>query len=198
MTGFEAYSIFNSLKLHFNQDSYDYFKYQGKTKTSIEAFENKKEKYFFYKLSRKFVDKKEYEYFLIANFLNRPKFWVGKLLEDDAMSLYRDRMKVIQSLTYTFKNDCGVLFENHNNPNDVLMTAGDYPILLVKALHREVSQETLIILNGILKFFPLWTKRITDTIRWPEYRLQCLKYEPFIGYNKQTYENLLRSCLKLS
>jgi hypothetical protein len=69
MTGYEAYTIFNSLKLHFTQESYDYFQYQGKTRSSIEAFERRKDKYFFYKLSRKWIDKKEYELFLVANLI---------------------------------------------------------------------------------------------------------------------------------
>lgn len=195
MTGYEAYTIFNSLKLHFTQESYDYFQYQGKTRSSIEAFERRKDKYFFYKLSRKWIDKKEYELFLVANLIADSKLWVGKLLEDDSISLYRDRTKVIQSLSYTFKNDCSALFDKNDNPNSLLKTLGDYPELLTKTLQKDIQLETLIILNGILNFFPMWTKRITDTIRWPEIKMKCLKYEPFIGYDKQTYKNLLSQCL---
>ena len=56
MTGYEAYCLYNSLKLHFNSDSYDYFRYNGKISSSIEAFENRKDKYHFYKLSRRFAN----------------------------------------------------------------------------------------------------------------------------------------------
>ena len=54
MTGYEAFSLYNSLKLHFSQQTYDYFKYNGKSNISVNSFENRKDKYHFYKLSRKY------------------------------------------------------------------------------------------------------------------------------------------------
>ena len=53
MTGYEAFCLFSSLKLHFTQDQYDFLKYRGKTRTSVEAFENRKDKWQYYKLSRR-------------------------------------------------------------------------------------------------------------------------------------------------
>ena len=57
MTGYEAFGIYQALKLHFTTDSYDFFKYNGKTNVSVNAFENRKDKYHFYKLSRKYSNK---------------------------------------------------------------------------------------------------------------------------------------------
>ena len=51
MTGYETFALFNSLKLHFNRESYDYFKYNGKSNISVDAFENRRDKYHFHKLS---------------------------------------------------------------------------------------------------------------------------------------------------
>ena len=59
-TGFAAYALWNALKLHFTSDSYDYFKYNGKTSISVTSFENRKDKYHFYKLSRKFTNKDDF------------------------------------------------------------------------------------------------------------------------------------------
>ena len=53
-TGFAAYALWNALKLHFTSDSYDYFKYNGKTNVSKQTFSIRKDKYQFYKLSRKY------------------------------------------------------------------------------------------------------------------------------------------------
>ena len=55
MTGYEAFGLYESLKLHFSKDSYDFFKYNGKTNISVTSFENRKDKYHFYKLSRKYT-----------------------------------------------------------------------------------------------------------------------------------------------
>ena len=59
MTGFETFGLYESLKLHFSKDSYDFFKYNGKTNHSVQTFENRKDKYFFYKLSRKYTNKED-------------------------------------------------------------------------------------------------------------------------------------------
>ena len=49
MTGYETFSLYQALKLHFTQESYDFFKYNGKTNVSVTTFENRKDKYHFYK-----------------------------------------------------------------------------------------------------------------------------------------------------
>ena len=183
MTGYETFALFNSLKLHFTKDSFDYFKYGGKSRVSVNAFENRKDKWFFYKISRRYIKREELISFVIANLLENENLWIGDLL------------KVIQSLSYTFKNDCLNLFEGLENPNDVLKTSGDYPILLKKALQKEVEIETICILNSILKFFGTWNRKITDTIRWPEYCRKIIKYAPFVKYNEVQYKLVLKEVI---
>ena len=41
MTAFESYKMYVALKLHFTTDSYDYFKFNGKTRVSETNFEEK-------------------------------------------------------------------------------------------------------------------------------------------------------------
>jgi hypothetical protein len=197
MTGYEAFCIYNALKLHFTQKSYDFFKYNGKSKISVDAFEVRKDKYHFYKLSRKFDDAEEYKTFLISNFLTNSskKSWIGSFMDDQAFDEFKKRKKILQSLTYRFTEDCKLLFSDDKNPNDYLKTTGDYPELLVKTLQKDINLETLIILNGLLNFFPLWNKKINDTIRWPEFQMMCLKYEPFIDYDKAKCRSILKDCI---
>ena len=42
MTAFESYKMYVALKLHFTTDSYDYFKFNGKTRVSETNFEKKR------------------------------------------------------------------------------------------------------------------------------------------------------------
>lgn len=190
MTGYEVFCLYNSLKLHFSTDSYDYFKYQGKSRISIESFENRKDKYYFYKLSRR-NEKEDCIEFLISNFLCEENMWVGKLFEEDAMTRHRDRMKIIQALTYNFTNDCKYIRENCENTNELFKTNGDYPKLLTMTLQKDVQLETLCIMNSLMNFFPMWSKRITDTIRWPEFNRKCLKYLPFIHFECDKMKSIL-------
>ena len=81
MTGYETFTTYQALKLHFTQDSFDYFKYNGKSNVSVTSFENRKDKYHFYKLSRRFAQKDDLILFVVANFLEDDSSWIGKLLE---------------------------------------------------------------------------------------------------------------------
>ena len=196
MTGYEAFSIYNALKLHFSQQSYDYFKYNGKSRISVSSFENRKDKYHFYKLSRKYKED-EYINFLVANFILNDKTWAGDLLKDEAEANYLRRMKYMQSMSYSFDNDCSLIFEDLNDPNEVLKVEdGEYPALLMMAFRKEIQPETLVILNALLNFFPVWERQISDTIRWPDYRMKMLKYTAFVPFDSVKYRLMLKKVIE--
>ena len=195
--GYEAFSMYQSLKLHFNQQTYDFFKYNGKTNTSKLVFENRKDKYHFYKLARKVTQKDDLVSFLVANFVENENVWIGDLLTEDAEVKFRKHQKIIQSLSYIFENDCKLIFEDCIlNPNEVLRVVdGEYPILLKKALRKEIHVETLCLLAQILGFLPMWNKKITDTIRWPEYQKKLTKYAHFLPQDMVKYKLILKKII---
>lgn len=196
ITGYEAFGVYQALKLHFTTDSYDYFKYGGKSKISVDSFENRKDKYHFYKLSRRLTNKDELILFIVANMLNNDKLWVGDLLTEESETIYRQRQKVIQSLSYTFENDCRKIFEGVGDPNAILQSeAGDYPILLTKALRKEIELESLIILNKILGFLPMWNRKISDTVRWPDFYRKLNKYAAFLSFDVVKYKLILKKVI---
>ena len=196
MTGYETFGLYQALKLHFTQESYDFFKYNGKTNVSVTTFENRKDKYHFYKLARKVTQKDDLVSFLVANFVENENVWVGDLLTEDAEVNYRKHQKVIQSMSYTFENDCKLIFGDCIlNPNEVLMTDGDYPVLLKKGLQKLVNIESVCLLNNMLGFVPMWSKKIADTIHWPNYRMKLLKYSAFIPKDDVKYKLILKKVL---
>ena len=196
MTGYETFGLYQALKLHFTQESYDFFKYNGKTNVSVTTFENRKDKYHFYKLSRRLAQKEDMIDFIVANLVEDEKTWVGSLLMQESEVNYRKHQKVIQSMSYTFENDCKLIFRDCIlNPNEVLMTDGDYPVLLKKGLQKSVNIESMCLLNNMLGFVPMWSKKITDTIHWPNYRMKLLKYSAFIPKDDVKYKLILKKVL---
>jgi len=196
MTGYEAFGLYESLKLHFTKDSYDFFKYNGKSNISVTAFENRKDKYHFYKLSRKFSNRDDLIQFLVANFVEKDGIWVGELLNEDAEVNFQRRQKVLQSLSYEFTGDLSKLFDGIDDPNEVIKVVdGDYPILLTKTLQRDIKIETLCMLNQILGFLPMWDKKITDTIRWPDFRRKIVKYAAFLPRDTVKYKLILKKVI---
>jgi hypothetical protein len=42
----------------------------------------------------------------------------------------------------------------------------------------------------------MWSKKIDDTIIWPEFERKCLKYTPFLEYDKAKFKAILKESLK--
>ena len=194
-TGFAAYALWNALKLHFTSESYDYFRYNGKTNVSKQTFTTNKSKYQFYKLSRKY-NLEELKNFYIANFIQGKGDWVGDLLQDGDEN-YTKWQKTQQSLTYTFENDIIVLLDKVENPNDLLVVrSNEFPKLMQYTTQGDVTLETLIILNDLMNFFPMWEKEIYDDIVWPNFKNKCVKYKPFLHYDKEKFKQILKEKIK--
>lgn len=195
-TGFAAFALYNALKLHFTSDSYDYLKYNGKTNVTANSFSTRKDKYSFYKLSRKYnID--ELKNYYIANFLEHNDKWVGDMTGPTGEENYKKWQKRIHSLTYTFENDIVELLDEVKTPEELLVVkSGEYPKLLVETMRENIGLETLIILDDIMNFFPMWEKKIDDDIIWPNYKRTCEKYKPFLIYDKAKYIEILKRRLK--
>src|SRR6266550_6452664 len=142
MNSFEAFALYNALKLHFSSKTYDFLKYHGKTRVNRNAFDKRRDCYQFQKLSKM----PNLQEFLISNFASARRIaWVGDLLDQKAFEIHTQRLKRIQSLSYGVKRDLEFLDPNiHNN---LRVNSGSHPLLLTAALRSEISIETVIILN---------------------------------------------------
>ena len=192
MTPFEAYKTFLGIKYHFTTEQYDYVKYHGKVRATIQAFEKRRDKFHFAKLAKH----KVVEGFLIANYVSGDfTGWVGDLFTDESEKTYYDWLSRQQSLSYKFKTDLEKLEDDFVSYFKV--NGGQHPKLLVLYKRDEISIETLTILNRFLKFFPVWDQKINDTVIWPKIHNKCIKYEPFIHYDKEKIKGILKDIMNV-
>jgi hypothetical protein len=195
-TGFEAFMMFNSIKLHFTSDSYDFFRYNGKSNVTKQNFANRKDKYSFYKLSRKYRNE-ELLNFYIANFLVKDVNWIGDITGVEGEENYKMWQKRNQSLNYRFKEDIMYLMGKVSIRSDMIKVKdGQYPLLLNETMQGAVTIETLSILNHMMGFFEMWNKKISDTIIWPTWKRKCEKYTPFIHYDESKYKETFKEAIK--
>lgn len=174
MDPYEVYQKYLALKRHFDSDTYDYFKYHGKIKTSKTSFDVRKDKYSFYKLSRM----KYPESFMVANIIDNDHFWSGDFTSAEAESTFKKWQSRKESLTYNFKQAIAAMMDDYDK--NIIFETGDHPRLLVLFIRKVVSPETLLILNKLTSFFPYWDKKMVDDLYWPEQSKKLKKYEPFI------------------
>lgn len=186
MNPYEAYQLFLALKQHFTRESYDYFKYNGKVNARVSAFESRKDKYQFYKLSKQ----KDPQGLVLSNLLENTNLWIGDLFDSKANDVYLNWMKRQQSITYIFTNECEKLLTTFDE--NFIVHNGQYPPLLKLYNRGDICHETIVILNSIVKFFPHWKKNITDTVIWPAVQMKLEKYRPFVNYDEKKCKTALR------
>jgi hypothetical protein len=194
MSPFDIYIKYLALKKHFTDKKYDYFKYSGKTRASIESFNKRKDRYFFEKTSRKLNDKEVVEFF-VSNFItaNDPStIWIGELVNNGETN-YKEWTKRQQSLTYLLKEQSEELFSN-NKLEDVFNCSKGHPILLKKFMGGYLSIETLVIYDRIFQYGKNFDKNLLDPI-WETVSLKITKYNPFLNTDMFHCKKLLRSII---
>lgn len=190
-SGYTAFQMYSALKSHFNSKTYDYFKYKGKTKTNKDNFMQRNDRYSFHRLSRKFSvsDMRDY---MVSNFIVDNGAWIGDMLGPDGQENYKEWNKTQQSLTYMFESDIIKLLNSVESPNKLLeVIPNGYPILLTEAMGNSIKLETLLILNSFMNFFSMWDKKIDDDIIWPNYHMKCVKYSPFLDFDRDKFKKLI-------
>ena len=197
MIPFEVYRTYLSVRNHFTRDNYDFFKFGGKTKVSSGAFDKRKDRYIFDKISKDFRDE-EVPLLFVSNFVAKEKFWIGNVLSEESRNIYITWRKRIQSLSYGFKNDVELIDQEINDReisfNDVFKVQdGQHPIILRLALANLISLESFLILNKILDFFPQFNRQIEETIIWPDFYKKCVKYEPFVKVDTTQFKFILKN-----
>jgi len=192
VTPFETYQHYLSLKNHFTNPKYDFFKYGAKTRASVTSFNKRKDKYWFEKTSRKYSDK-EVVNFLVSNFVsasNPQNLWIGEIINSGERT-YAEWMKRQQSLTYLFKEQSSELF-SENELENLFKCSKGHPIILRKFLSGSISLETFVIYDKIFHFSKNFDKKLDDPV-WETVSLKLKKYSPFINIDIFQYKQILRS-----
>ena len=188
---FETYQHYLSLKNHFTNPKYDFFKYGAKTRASVTSFNKRKDKYWFEKTSRKYSDKEVVD-FLVSNFSssdNPQNLWIGEIINSGERN-YAEWMKRQQSLTYLFKEQSSELFSENELETLFNCTKG-HPLILKKYLSGSVSLETLTIFDKVFHFSKNFDKKLDDPV-WESVSLKLKKYSPFLNIDMFHYKKILR------
>ena len=192
VTPYETYQTYLSMKSHFTNRKYDFFKYGGKSRATVSSFNKRKDKYWFEKTSRKYSNKEVVD-FLLANFVstdNPQNLWIGEIINSGERT-YAEWMKRQQSLSYLFKEQSNELL-SERKLEELFSCSKGHPVILKRYLGGRTSLETLVIFNKIFDFVSIMDKRLDDPV-WETVSLKIKKYNPFINIDVFQYKKVLRS-----
>jgi len=191
VTPFETYQHYLSLKNHFTNPKYDFFKYGAKTRASLTSFNKRKDKYWFEKTSRKYSDGEVVD-FLVSNFSaadNPQNLWIGEIINSGERT-YAEWMKKKQSSTYLFKEQSNELL-SQNGLESLFDCSQGHPKILKEYLSGRLSLENLVIYDKIFHFSKNFDKKLKDPV-WETVSLKLKKYGPFINIDVFNYKKILR------
>ena len=192
MTPFDCYKSYLAFKNHFCKESYDYFKYCGRSRASLDSFHKRKDRYFFERMSRQKSDEEIKAYF-VANFVecsDPQSLWIGEIIQTGE-DTYMNWLRKTQSLFYLFKTEAEVFLHKDSFEKLFEIKNNQHPEILKKYFQKAISLETMVILNMILDYVKNFDKKMTDPV-WETVSLRIRKYQPFLNIDVAKYKNTLK------
>jgi hypothetical protein len=184
--GHKVYVHYMAIKKHFTTESYDFFKYGGKIKSTYDTFKTKQDAFFFQKLSKK----KEYKEIILSNMLVNPKIWIGDLSDTPGEENYLEWKKRMESLSYRFKIDLKKMKDDF--ASNFLVQSGCSPFVVDLLRRKEISLETFTILSHITNSIDFWEKKVVDRFVFDDILRSSKKYYPFIEFDKKKFVQMTK------
>ena len=191
VTPFETYKSYLGLKNHFSKPKYDYHKYCGKSRASLQSFYKRRDRYFFEKLSRQ-KDDEEVVQFFVSNFISSTdpgSLWIGEIMRTGE-DHYQDWKKRIQSMTYLFRQQTEDLFDGQK-VDDVFDCSKGHPTIVKKYLNGDLAIETMVVYDRILGHTKEFDKKLKDPV-WESISSKLRKYSPFLHIDIFKYKKILK------
>ena len=186
-TPFEVYTKYLALKNHFESKSYDYHKYGGKVKATQTSFDVRKDKHFFYRLSK--MKPAQCEEYMLANIVDGSgKFYAAGSGQKE-LGIYRSWKKRQESLLYTFKQDLTEFKDTFDD--NLIVPKNEHPYALRLYLRKDICIETLTLIDRCTKVFKYWDKQLADDPIWPDVKFKCEKYSPFLRVDLDKYKGYI-------
>ena len=194
MTAFDCYKTYLAFKNHFTKDTFDYFKYGGKTNASVASFNKRKDRYFFEKMSRQRKDEEIVDYFtaIFSQCDDPQRVWIGEIIQTGDEK-YQTWQKRVQSLSYLFRQEMEQLLDGIDFNSVFECENGKHPTLIKEHLKKKVSIESLILLDAMVGYKKRFDGKLDDFV-WKTISLKIDKYRPFLlnSVDLNKYKKILR------
>lgn len=182
---FDIFVMFKALKLHFTNEKYDYFLYNGQVRTSPKDFDNSNERFYFLSLLKKY-NIQDIQDYLVCNVYLNPKIFSGDLLSEQSQNNFFEFKKRKQSISYIFKNDLKKICEKNSFIETLQIKNGNEPIILDLFYQKDITTETFLIIDKFIGIIDIFSNKLNDKIYWPTIAFKLKRLQSFIvfDYNK--------------
>lgn len=159
ITGLTAFNFYRAAKIHFEKDTYNMLDQLGSVAGGTESTFNKsKHKKFFEQFSKNFNTRDEFMQYLIANFAygNKKHFIYSE--KGNGFAARDEWMRRKENITEVFKEDIQKISKKYQEMNGSMDPDTKNPILLELFFEKEITIETLRIIEDIHPYLHQWEK----------------------------------------
>ena len=184
MTSFEAYEIYLAIKLHFESPTYDFQKFNGKTRVTEASFQKRKDRYFFEKAAAR-LSKEHYIHRLLVQLREkRSTMWIRDIFENENLTKTLVMEDYLKRYSIKFEEDLialrTVILTKGKLLSDLLVPESGYSYVFRRYMAGEFLPEFLFGLNHALSLFRSWDKSLNEDPVWAQEGFFLKKYETFV------------------
>ena len=193
MEAYDAYKMYLGIKLHFGQESYDFFRYNGAVNASKDSFMHRSDRYFFHKLGKRYD--KELREFLVSNFSKEDGVNPKGLLANKAEENYTQWKKNQQSITRIFDQELKKCLDIYDSFGIMFIKESEskHPPIVTLIQQSKLSIESAVILDHYLNWIDYVEREVDDEWIWPRIRNMLRKCQPFIKFDETKCKEILRN-----
>jgi len=190
LSGYGAYQLFLAIRTHFNSETYDFFKFGGKTSATKHSYLKRRDKQFFEILAKRYTFQ-ELRDLYVSNFVEG-RYYPVNLVDDEAHSTFYDYCRRRDALGYTFKAELDKVFRN-GIKDSISVSRNEYPRILLLYMQHEISIETLVLFNEFVPFDKKFDRYLgeNDTL-WCVIRNVMRKFKPFMKCDMDKMRKILK------
>lgn len=201
INGKSVYQLYLMLKNHFN-GKYDVIKYNWTMRISDQAYNKRRDKYFFEKLSDKHM-LKELTLIFMSNLVANQDAWIGDISDADAMVFYREYIGRLKRIKTQYEDDIKNIYYFSQKVDESLKGIFDYnkkgdSSYIFKLLQSNViSFETFILLDSFLNIINTHDNS-TNNLVWSNYSTKLNAYRKILDVDaneaKRVFMEVIKSC----
>lgn len=201
VNGKSVYMLYLMLKQHFN-GKYDVIKYHWTMRISDQAYNKRRDKYFFEKLSEKHM-LKELTLIFMSNLVANQDAWIGDISDADAMVFYREYIGRLKRMKTQYEDDIKNIYYFSQKVGESLSGIFEYNIkgdssYIFKLLQSNViSFETFILLDSFLNIINKHDDS-TNNLVWSNFSTKLNAYKKILDVDaneaKRVFMEVIKSC----
>lgn len=201
VNGKSVFMLYLMMKNHFN-GKYDVIKYHWTMRISDQAYNKRRDKYFFEKLSEKHM-LKELTLIFMSNLVANQDAWIGDISDADAMVFYREYIGRLKRMKTQYEDDIKNIYYFSQKVGESLSGIFEYNIkgdssYIFKLLQSNViSFETFILLDSFLNIINKHDDS-TNNLVWSNYSTKLNAYKKILDVDaneaKRVFMEVIKSC----